>query len=80
MKSRETGLLYTCVYLFHFVQVKQWGSEKASLDQQLCLLEQQTQEEATQLQQSITNLQSERQILQGRVVCKVFKNVSVIYF
>lgn len=43
-----------------------------SLQQQLSVSEQQTQEETRRLQQSITGLQRERQILQDRVVCVLF--------
>lgn len=57
---------------FCFVQIGEWSSEKLSLQQQLSVSEQQTQEETRRLQQSITGLQSERQILQDRVVCVLF--------
>lgn len=56
--------LYVC-----FVQQGEWSAEKAFLDQQVCLLEQQSQERVSRLEESITSLQTERQMLQDRVVC-----------
>uniref|UniRef100_A0A8C4NUS1 Golgin subfamily A member 1 n=1 Tax=Dicentrarchus labrax TaxID=13489 RepID=A0A8C4NUS1_DICLA len=51
-----------------FVQQGEWSAEKAFLDQQLCLLEQQSQEKASRLEESISSLQTERQMLQDRGV------------
>lgn len=70
-----------------FVQQGEWSAEKTFLDQQVCVLEQQSQEKASRLEQSITTLQTERQMLQDRVVCSApifittqfFQNVLVIY-
>ncbi|XP_071384848.1 golgin subfamily A member 1 [Centroberyx affinis] len=45
----------------------EWSAEKAFLDQQVCLLQQQSQERAGRLEESITALQTERQTLQARV-------------
>lgn len=45
----------------------EWSAEKAFLDQQVCLLQQQSQEKASRLEESITSLQTERQMLQERV-------------
>uniref|UniRef100_UPI003AB0143A golgin subfamily A member 1 n=1 Tax=Centroberyx gerrardi TaxID=166262 RepID=UPI003AB0143A len=45
----------------------EWSAEKAFLDQQVCLLQQQSQERASRLEESITTLQTERQTLQARV-------------
>lgn len=64
---------FVCMYVtLHFYvcfgQQGEWSAEKAFLDQQVCLLERQNQEKASRLEQSITSLQTERQILQDRVV------------
>ncbi|XP_070760785.1 golgin subfamily A member 1 isoform X2 [Enoplosus armatus] len=45
----------------------EWSAEKAFLDQQVCLLQQQSQERASRLEESIASLQTERQTLQDRV-------------
>ncbi|XP_031732664.1 golgin subfamily A member 1 isoform X1 [Anarrhichthys ocellatus] len=45
----------------------EWSAEKASLDQQVCLLQQQSQEKASRLEESITSLQTERQRLRDRM-------------
>ncbi|XP_034396574.1 golgin subfamily A member 1 isoform X2 [Cyclopterus lumpus] len=45
----------------------EWSAEKAFLDQQVCLLEQQSQEKARRMEESITSLQTERQRLHGRL-------------
>ncbi|XP_041793916.1 golgin subfamily A member 1 isoform X2 [Chelmon rostratus] len=45
----------------------EWNAEKAFLDQQVCLLEQQNQEKASRLEESFTSLQTDRQMLQDRV-------------
>lgn len=55
--------MYVC-----FVQQGEWNAEKAFLDQQVCLLEQQNQEKASRLEESFTSLQTDRQMLQDRVV------------
>lgn len=64
---------FLCMYLtLHFYvcfgQQGEWSAEKAFLEQQVFLLERQNQENASRLEQSITGLQTERQILQDRVV------------
>ncbi|XP_068422777.1 golgin subfamily A member 1 isoform X2 [Clinocottus analis] len=45
----------------------EWSAEKAFLDQQVCLLEQQSQEKASRLEESITALQTETQRLLDRM-------------
>lgn len=45
----------------------EWSAEKAFLDQQLSLLEKQSQEKASRLEESISSLQTERQTLLDRV-------------
>ncbi|XP_068590377.1 golgin subfamily A member 1 isoform X2 [Cebidichthys violaceus] len=45
----------------------EWSAEKAFLDQQVCLLQQQSQEKASRLEESITSLQTERQRLHDRM-------------
>lgn len=50
-------------------QQGQWTAQKAFLDQQVCLLQQQSQEKTSKLEESITSLQTDRQRLQDRVVC-----------
>uniref|UniRef100_A0A3Q1I4K2 Golgin subfamily A member 1 n=1 Tax=Anabas testudineus TaxID=64144 RepID=A0A3Q1I4K2_ANATE len=45
----------------------QWTAQKAFLDQQVCLLQQQSQEKTSKLEESITSLQTDRQRLQDRV-------------
>ncbi|XP_070689379.1 golgin subfamily A member 1 isoform X2 [Pempheris klunzingeri] len=51
----------------HVDKLGEWSAEKAFLDQQVCLLEQQSHEKASRLEESITSLQAERQMLQDRV-------------
>uniref|UniRef100_A0A672HLN4 Golgin subfamily A member 1 n=1 Tax=Salarias fasciatus TaxID=181472 RepID=A0A672HLN4_SALFA len=46
----------------------EWSAEKAFLDQQLCLLEQQSQEKAGRLEDSIGSLETEKRTLADRVV------------
>ncbi|KAK5931784.1 hypothetical protein CgunFtcFv8_003551 [Champsocephalus gunnari] len=43
------------------------NAEKAFLDQQVCLLQQQSEEKASRLQQSISSLQADRQLLHHRL-------------
>ncbi|XP_033974180.1 golgin subfamily A member 1 isoform X2 [Trematomus bernacchii] len=43
------------------------NAEKAFLDQQVCLLQQQSEEKASRLQQSISSLQTDRQLLHHRL-------------
>lgn len=74
LKAREKEQV--CVFS-HFVQSAEWKSEKQSLQQRFSSLEQQTQEESRRLQQSVTSLLSERQILQDRVVCVLFFHLFV---
>lgn len=69
-----------------FVQQGEWSAEKAFQDQQVSLLQQQSQEKASRLAESITSLQTEKQMLQDRVVCSAsfqlfwfFKDLFVIY-
>lgn len=45
----------------------EWSAEKAFLDQQVCLLQQQSQEKASRLEESINSLQTERQMLHDRM-------------
>uniref|UniRef100_A0A4W6G639 Golgin subfamily A member 1 n=1 Tax=Lates calcarifer TaxID=8187 RepID=A0A4W6G639_LATCA len=45
-----------------------WSAEKAFLDQQVCLLQQQSQEKASRLEESIASLETDKQTLQDRVV------------
>ncbi|XP_029915645.1 golgin subfamily A member 1 isoform X2 [Myripristis murdjan] len=45
----------------------EWSAEKAFLDQQVCLLQQQSQERASRLEENITTSQTERQTLQARI-------------
>lgn len=47
----------------------EWSAQKAFLDQQVCLLQQQSQEKTSWLEESITSLQTDKQTLQDRVVC-----------
>lgn len=51
-----------------FAQKGQWSAEKGFLEQQMSLLEQQAQEKASRLEESIAALHTERQSLQERVV------------
>uniref|UniRef100_A0A667Y0F7 Golgin subfamily A member 1 n=1 Tax=Myripristis murdjan TaxID=586833 RepID=A0A667Y0F7_9TELE len=51
-----------------FLQQAEWSAEKAFLDQQVCLLQQQSQERASRLEENITTSQTERQTLQARIV------------
>ncbi|XP_060927767.1 golgin subfamily A member 1 isoform X1 [Limanda limanda] len=44
-----------------------WSAEKAFLDQQVCLLQQQSKEKVGRLEESITSLESDKQTLQDRV-------------
>ncbi|XP_018524539.1 golgin subfamily A member 1 isoform X2 [Lates calcarifer] len=44
-----------------------WSAEKAFLDQQVCLLQQQSQEKASRLEESIASLETDKQTLQDRV-------------
>uniref|UniRef100_A0A8C9YDE1 Golgin subfamily A member 1 n=1 Tax=Sander lucioperca TaxID=283035 RepID=A0A8C9YDE1_SANLU len=47
---------------------KKWSAEKAFLDQQVCLLQQQSEEKTSRLEESITSLQTERQTpLRGKI-------------
>lgn len=46
----------------------EWSAEKAFLDQQVCLLQQQSQEKASRLEESIASLQTDKQMLEDRVV------------
>ncbi|XP_074493585.1 golgin subfamily A member 1 isoform X2 [Sebastes fasciatus] len=46
----------------------EWSAEKAFLDQQVCLLQQQSQEKASRLEESINSLQTERQTLHDRMM------------
>ncbi|KAF3696277.1 Golgin subfamily A member 1 Golgin-97 [Channa argus] len=45
----------------------EWSAEKAFLDQEVCLLKQQSQEKASRLEESITSLHTEKQMLQDKV-------------
>ncbi|KAM7416868.1 hypothetical protein PAMA_018782 [Pampus argenteus] len=45
----------------------EWSAEKAFLDQQACLLQQQSEEKVSRLEESITSLQTDRQTMQDRV-------------
>ncbi|XP_054466585.1 golgin subfamily A member 1 isoform X2 [Anoplopoma fimbria] len=45
----------------------EWSADKAFLDQQVCLIQQQSQEKAGRLEESITSLQTERQRLHERM-------------
>ncbi|KAM6930958.1 golgin subfamily A member 1 [Xenentodon cancila] len=45
----------------------EWGAEKAFLDQQVCLLEQQSQERAIRLEETISALQTDKHALLDRV-------------
>ncbi|XP_019957956.2 golgin subfamily A member 1 isoform X1 [Paralichthys olivaceus] len=44
-----------------------WSAEKAFLDQQVCLLQQQSEEKVGRLEESITSLETDKQMLQDRV-------------
>lgn len=55
---------FECVF-----QQGEWSAEKAFLDQQVCLLQQQSKEKASRLEESITSLQTDRKAMQDRVVC-----------
>uniref|UniRef100_A0A3Q1I2X8 Golgin subfamily A member 1 n=1 Tax=Anabas testudineus TaxID=64144 RepID=A0A3Q1I2X8_ANATE len=57
-----------CLPLYMCFQQGQWTAQKAFLDQQVCLLQQQSQEKTSKLEESITSLQTDRQRLQDRVV------------
>ncbi|XP_039659556.1 golgin subfamily A member 1 isoform X3 [Perca fluviatilis] len=48
-------------------QLGEWSAEKAFLDQQVCLLQQQSEEKTSRLEESITSLQTERQMLHDRM-------------
>uniref|UniRef100_A0A3Q3NRJ5 Golgin subfamily A member 1 n=1 Tax=Labrus bergylta TaxID=56723 RepID=A0A3Q3NRJ5_9LABR len=54
-------------YLTYIMLMREWVAEKAFLDQQVCLLEQQNQEKSSRLEESITSLHTERQMLQDRL-------------
>ncbi|XP_014823465.1 PREDICTED: golgin subfamily A member 1 isoform X3 [Poecilia mexicana] len=45
----------------------EWSAEKAFLEQQLCLLEQQSEERASRLEENISSLQTDKQSLLDRV-------------
>uniref|UniRef100_A0A8C2WG94 Golgin subfamily A member 1 n=1 Tax=Cyclopterus lumpus TaxID=8103 RepID=A0A8C2WG94_CYCLU len=61
-------------------QQAEWSAEKAFLDQQVCLLEQQSQEKARRMEESITSLQTERQRLHGRLVLNIeFSQITVCF-
>uniref|UniRef100_A0A3P9L8Z5 Golgin subfamily A member 1 n=1 Tax=Oryzias latipes TaxID=8090 RepID=A0A3P9L8Z5_ORYLA len=47
----------------------EWNAEKAFLDQQVCLLQQQSRETVNRLEESIGSMQSDMQTLLDRVVC-----------
>lgn len=61
-------VLYMIKYVIIFQQ-GEWSAEKAFLDQQLCLLEQQSKVKVSRLEESVTSLQTDRQTLQDRLVC-----------
>ncbi|XP_028433948.1 golgin subfamily A member 1 isoform X2 [Perca flavescens] len=48
-------------------QLGEWSAEKAFLDQQVCLLQQQSEEKTSRLEESITSLQTDRQMLHDRM-------------
>lgn len=50
-------------------QQGEWTAEKAFLDQQVCLLQQQNEEKVNRLEDSITSMQTDRQTLLDRLVC-----------
>uniref|UniRef100_A0A8D2ZE11 Golgin subfamily A member 1 n=1 Tax=Scophthalmus maximus TaxID=52904 RepID=A0A8D2ZE11_SCOMX len=54
-----------------FVQRGVWSAEKAFLEQQVCLLQQQSEERAGRLEDSITSLEKDKLTLQDRVVRSV---------
>uniref|UniRef100_A0A3B5B3G3 Golgin subfamily A member 1 n=1 Tax=Stegastes partitus TaxID=144197 RepID=A0A3B5B3G3_9TELE len=60
--------MFNCAFLC-FVQQREWSEEKAFLDQQVCLLEQHNQKNVSQLEESITSLQTDKQKLLDTVVC-----------
>lgn len=63
-----------------FVQRGVWSAEKAFLEQQVCLLQQQSEERAGRLEDSITSLEKDKLTLQDRVVRSVsVTNGSVMY-
>lgn len=62
---------------FFFFQQGEWSAEKAFLDQQVSLLEQQSQEKASRLEDCISSLQKDKQTLQNRLVC--FSLVNTIF-
>lgn len=66
-KSLVSSIISTCAFLC-FVQKGEWSAEKAFLDQQLSLLEQQSQDKARRLEDNISSLQTDRQRLQDTVV------------
>ncbi|KAK2837087.1 hypothetical protein Q5P01_014299 [Channa striata] len=52
----------------HMVKLQgEWSAEKAFLDQEVCLLQQQSQEKAGRLEESVTSLHTEKQMLQDMV-------------
>lgn len=53
---------------FCLVQQGEWTAEKAFLDQQVCLLEQQSQERASRMEENITSIQTHTHTLQEKLV------------
>lgn len=51
------------------VQQGDWTTEKVFLDQQVCLLQQQSKEKISQLEKNILSLEMEKKTLQETVVC-----------
>lgn len=61
--------IFTMHLFVCFDQQGEWSAEKAFLDQQVCLLQQQNQEKVSCLEETITSLQTEKRTLQDAVVC-----------
>uniref|UniRef100_A0A8C7ZI73 Golgin subfamily A member 1 n=1 Tax=Oryzias sinensis TaxID=183150 RepID=A0A8C7ZI73_9TELE len=57
----------------------EWNAEKAFLDQQVCLLQQQSRETVNRLEESIGSMQSDRQTLLDRVVCYDLNEATFIF-
>uniref|UniRef100_A0A3Q3MUS7 Golgin subfamily A member 1 n=1 Tax=Mastacembelus armatus TaxID=205130 RepID=A0A3Q3MUS7_9TELE len=75
--------LSVCVYFIMlpyvcFIQEGERSAEKAFLEHQVSLLQQQNQEKISRLEESISSLQTEKQMLQDRMVCSTFLLIKCI--
>uniref|UniRef100_A0A3Q3Q6P9 Golgin subfamily A member 1 n=1 Tax=Monopterus albus TaxID=43700 RepID=A0A3Q3Q6P9_MONAL len=75
---------FVCICLIRhlsmrLIQQGEWSAEKAFLDQQVCLLQQQSQEKASRLEESIASLQTDKQMLEDRVVLYLFSLSDLVF-